>query len=289
MATEVSALIAEGAERLARVADDPRHEAEILLGATLGQTRSWLMAHPERQVLDCDATDRYEAAIVRRARGEPIAYILGEKEFWSLPLAVEPSVLIPRPETELLVERALVHLPHDARVSVLDLAAGSGAIALAVALERPGCRVVGTDILPAAVALARRNAARLGLGRVEFLAGCWFEPVAGEIFDLIVSNPPYIADGDPRVEPAVRRFEPHAALFSGPTGLEALREISAAAPRHIRPGGWLVLEHGDRQGADARALLSAAGFGTVATFRDLAGRDRCTEGRLPVESPATGA
>jgi release factor glutamine methyltransferase len=281
MTTAVRELIDEGATRLKRVAENPRHEAEILLGAALGRSRAWLLAHPEQQVLDCDATDRFEAGITRRATGEPIAYILGEKEFWSLPLVVEPAVLVPRPETELVVERALAHLAADARGDVLDLAAGSGAIALAIARERSGCRVVGTDVSPDAVALATRNASRLGLERVEFHAGSWFEPVRGRAFDLIASNPPYIADDDPRVEPSVRRFEPHAALFSGPTGLEALREIVAGAPPHLKPGGWLVVEHGDTQGEAVRALFATHGFDTVETHRDLAGHDRCTDGRLP--------
>jgi release factor glutamine methyltransferase len=284
MATEIRALIDEGAARLQRVADDPRHEAEILLGAALGQSRAYLIAHPERPVLDCEATDRYEAHITRRAHGEPIAYILGEKEFWSLPIAVEPSVLVPRPETELVVERALAHLPTDAPLDVLDLAAGSGAIALAIANERPQCRIVGTDVSADAVSLAIMNAARLGLERVEFHVGSWFEPVVGRRFDLVASNPPYIAEGDSRVEPTVRRFEPHAALYSGPTGLEALARIAADAPRHLKPGGWLVLEHGDLQGEDVRALLAANGFGSIATHRDLAGCERCTEGRRPADA-----
>ena len=281
MATEIRALIEEGAARLKRVADDPRHEAEILLGAALGQSRAYLIAHPERPVLDCEATDRYEAHVTRRAHGEPIAYILGEKEFWSLPIAVEPSVLVPRPETELVVERALTHLPAGEPLDVLDLAAGSGAIALAIASERPQCRVVGTDVSTEAVSLAIVNAARLGLERVEFHVGSWFEPVRGRRFDLVASNPPYIAEGDSRVEPGVRRYEPHAALYSGPTGLEALARIAGEAPRHLKPGGWLVLEHGDLQGEAVRELLAAAGFASIATHRDLGGCERCTEARWP--------
>jgi release factor glutamine methyltransferase len=281
MATEIRQLIDEGAARIKRVADDPRHEAEILLGAALGRPRSFLMAHPEQRILDCEATDRYEAHVTRRAHGEPIAYILGEKEFWSLPLAVEAAVLIPRPETELVVERALAHLPAEASGRVLDLAAGSGAIALAVASERPRSAVIGTDISSAAIELARINAARLGIANVEFRAGSWFEPVRGQVFEVIASNPPYIAEGDSRVDRAVRLYEPHDALFCGPTGLEALREIVAGAPRHLMPGGWLVVEHGDTQGGPVRDLLAAAGFDLIATHRDLAGKDRCTEGRRP--------
>jgi release factor glutamine methyltransferase len=279
MATEIRALIDEGAARLKRVADDPRRESEILLGAALGQPRAWLVAHGESQVLDCEATDRFEAHVTRRAHGEPMAYILGEREFWSLPLMVEPSVLIPRPETELLVERALAHVPAGSTGAVLDLATGSGAIALAIASERPGCRVVGTDLSPGAVTLAMRNAARLDLARVDFRVGSWFEPVQGERFELVASNPPYIAEDDPRVDAGVRRHEPHAALFSGATGLEALTAIVAGAPRHLNPGGWLVLEHGDRQGEVVRRLLADEGFVDVVTRPDLAGLERCTEGR----------
>lgn len=278
MATEIHALIDEGAARLARVADDPRHEAAILLAAALGVSRSHLLAFPEERILDCEATDRYEAYVTRRALGEPVAYVLGEKEFWSLSLAVAPSVLIPRPETELVVERVLAHLPQGAQADVLDLATGSGAIALAVASERPGCRVTATDVSTDAIAVASSNARRLGLDRVEFRIGRWYTPVQGMSFDLVASNPPYIAEGDPRVERSVQRFEPHAALYAGPTGLEAIAEIIAGAERHLRPGGCILLEHGDTQGAAVRGLLEGAGFEAVRTFTDLAGLERCTEG-----------
>jgi release factor glutamine methyltransferase len=281
VATEVSRLVEEGIARLQRVTDQPRHEAEILLAAALGRSRAWVMAHPDERILDCDATDRYEACVTRRSHGEPVAYVLGEKEFWSLPLKVTPDVLIPRPETELVVELSLARLPRDQPARVLDLAAGSGAVALALARELPRATVVGTDISEAAVAVARHNAQRLGLANVEFRTGSWFDPVAQERFDLIASNPPYIAAGDDRVEAAVRRFEPHGALFAGSDGLEALRFIAAAAGRHLSPGGWLVVEHGDRQGLAMRELLSAAGFAEVATYQDLAGLDRCAEGRWP--------
>jgi release factor glutamine methyltransferase len=280
MATEIHALIDEGAARLERVADSPRSDAEILLAAALGKPRSHLAAHPRRQVTDCEATDRFEAYVTRRALGEPVAYILGEKEFWSLPLAVEPAVLIPRPETELVVERGLAHLAPRAEADVLDLATGSGAIALAIASERPACRVTGTDVSSGAISVALRNARRLGIERVEFLAGPWYEPVGSARFDLIASNPPYVADGDPRVEKSVQRFEPHAALYAGPTGLEALAEIASGARRHLKPGGWLILEHGNAQGEPVRALLCGAGFEHVQTHRDLGGLERCTEGAI---------
>jgi len=281
MATEIRSLLDEGTAKLARACDEPRREAEVLLGAALDRSRAWLLAHPEECILDCEATDRYEAYVTRRAHGEPVAYLLGEREFWSLPLRVGPGVLVPRPETELVVERALAHFPAGTAFEALDLAAGSGAIALALASERPHCRVTATDLSPAAVAIARENSLRLRLGdRVSVLQGAWFEPLAGRRFDVIVCNPPYIATDDARVEPAVRRYEPPEALFSGPTGLEALQAIAAGAPGHLRPGGWLLVEHGDTQGEAVRALFETAGFQDVRTFRDLGGRERCTEGRL---------
>ena len=279
MASEVSQLLAEGIARLRRVTDQPRQDAEILLAAALDKTRAWVIAHPDQRILDCDATDRYEAHVTRRAHGEPVAYILGEKEFWSLALEVTPDVLIPRPETELAVELALGHLAEDAPGRVLDLATGSGAIALAIAHERRRLRVTGTDASPAAVAVARRNAARLHLANVEFQVGDWYAPVGDERYTLIVSNPPYIAEGDGRVDPAVRRYEPHGALYAGPDGLQALRAVVDGAGDHLVDGGWLVVEHGDQQGAAVRSLFVEAGFGQVETRRDLGLLERCTEGR----------
>jgi release factor glutamine methyltransferase len=281
MATEVSALLAEGIARLQRLTDQPRLEAEILLGAALGRTRAWLLSHADERILDCDATDRYEAFVTRRAHAEPIAYILGEKEFWSLTLEVTPDVLIPRPETELVVELALQRLPLDAAHRVLDLATGSGAIALAIAQERPQVRVIATDDSAAALAVATRNRDRHRLANVTFRHGSWFEPVAGERFDLIVSNPPYIDAADPRVAPTVRRFEPPGALFAAEGGIAALRAIATSAGAHLLHGGSLVLEHGDTQGAAVRELLQRSGFIDVTTHPDLAGLERCTAGRWP--------
>jgi release factor glutamine methyltransferase len=277
VATEVRSLVDEGAARLRRVSDDPRREAEVLLAAALGRTRAWLLAHPEERILDCDATDRYESYVTRRAIGEPIAYILGEKEFWSLALRVTPDVLVPRPETELVVERALVHLPPERDARVLDLATGTGAIALAIAHERPACRVVGTDVAAAAIEVAAANARRLGLANAQFRVGNWYDAAGEETFDLIACNPPYVADGDPQLAWQVRRHEPPQALFSGPTGLESLEVVIDGAPAHLAPGGWLVLEHGTTQGDAVRSMLRAAGFSEVATFRDFAAHERCTE------------
>jgi release factor glutamine methyltransferase len=281
MATEIRELVREGATKLARVADSPLLEAELLLARSLMVPRSALHARAHEPVLDCDATDRYEALLTRRALGEPIAYLLGEKEFWSLPLAVTPDVLIPRPETELLVERALTHLRGEPASRVLDLGTGSGAIALALAHERKTCAVLGIDVAGPAIELAKRNAAALGIDNVGFRCGDWYAPVDGERFDLIVSNPPYIAEEDPRVDSGVRRFEPHAALFAGADGLGALRRVIAGATAHLLPGGWIVVEHGDRQGPAVRELMVVTGLTAVATFRDLAGAERCTEAMLP--------
>jgi len=203
MTTEVRQLIDEGAARLSRASSSPRLDAELLLSDALGVPRATLQVRAEQPVLDCDATDRYESHITRRMHGEPIAYIVGHKEFWSLDLEVTSDVLIPRPETELVVERALAHLPATNHVipaaRVLDLGSGSGAIALAIAHERPNCEVVGVDASTAACGVAAANARRLGIANASFVAGCWYEPVAGHRFGLIVSNPPYIADDDPRV------------------------------------------------------------------------------------------
>jgi release factor glutamine methyltransferase len=282
VATEVRALLDEGAAHLRRVAgDDARREAEVLLADALGRSRAWLAAHADEPILDCEATDRYEAHLVRRAHGVPVAYLLGRQEFWSLSLDVGPAVLVPRPDTELLVERALAHLPSDRDTTMLDLATGSGAIALAVASERPRCAVTATDLSAEALAVAASNARRLGLDKVECLAGDWYAPVEGRRYDVVASNPPYIALDDPRVEPGVRRHEPHLALYSGPTGLEAIDRVVSGAPAHLHRGGWLLVEHGDRQGEPVRALFAAAGLESISTHRDLGGRERCTEGRRP--------
>lgn len=279
MPTEIRQLVEEGAAKLARVSERPRFEAEILLASAIHRPRAYLLGHAEEQVRAGEMTDDYESKLTRRANGEPIAYILGEKEFWSLPIGVAPGVLIPRAETEGLVERALEHLPKDAPGSALDLATGSGAVALALAHERPNARIVATDVSEGAIALARKNAQRNAIGNVEFRGGHWYEPVRGERYTVIVCNPPYIAEGDPRVERSVRHFEPHDALYAGPSGLEALRQVIAGAVDHLEPGGWLLIEHGDTQGAQAREYFIKAGFHRVGTWRDLARLERYTEGR----------
>ncbi len=249
---------------------DPR-EARLLLAAATGFSEASLLAFPERG-LPADVERTFLASVARRKGGEPIAYILGRKEFYSLELAVNPAVLIPRPETELLVDLALEHKPS----AVLDLGTGSGAIALALRKHLPECRVTAVEASAAALAVARANASRLGL-QLDFRQGRWFEPVIGERFDVIVSNPPYVAEGDPHLPDL--RFEPAQALVAGPDGLDAIREITAAAPAHLHEGGWLLVEHGQGQDEAVRTLLELAGLEEVRTWPDLAGIPRVTGGK----------
>lgn len=269
-------------EALTLDAQEAALEAHVLLGEAAGRPRSWLLAHPEA-ALTPEAVERFAALLGRRQAGEPVAYLLGRREFFGLELRVTPAVLIPRPETELLVELALAHIPVAAPVRVLDLGTGSGAVALALARHRPRARVTAVDRSAAALEVARENARRLGLEHVSFLEGDWFAPLAGgERFDLIVGNPPYVAEGDPHLARGDVRFEPREALAAGPDGLDALRAIAREAGRWLTPGGLLLLEHGHDQGPACRALFEAAGFAAVQTHRDLEGRERVTGGRAAV-------
>jgi len=258
--------------------DEARADAEVLLARALDRDRAWLFAHALDIPADADA-QRYSALVARRVAGEPIAYITGRRGFWTLDLEVGPGVLIPRPETELLVELALERIPRDATSRVLDLGTGSGAIALAIASERPDARVIAVDSSAAALAIATRNRDGLRLANVELRHGDWFAPVAGERFDLIVSNPPYIAHDDPHLRAGDLRHEPPGALASGADGLDAIRTIVASAPRHLETGAWLLLEHGHGQGAAVRAVLEAGGLCEVFTAQDLGARDRASGGR----------
>jgi release factor glutamine methyltransferase len=252
---------------------EPR-EARLLLARATGFSEASVLAHPER-ALSGEAEARFRDYAARRARGEPIAYILGEREFYGIRLAVNPAVLIPRPETELLVELALACAP----ASALDLGTGSGAIALVLKHQLPQARVVAVEASAAALEVARRNAAALAL-EVDFRHGRWYEAVPGERFDVIASNPPYVAEGDPHLGQGDLRFEPRAALAAGPEGLDAIREIALGAPAHLAPGGRLLLEHGPGQDAAVRTLLADAGLEGVTTWPDLAGIARVTGGRL---------
>lgn len=255
-------------------------DASLLLAHALGKPRSWLFAHADDALGAADAA-RFDALLARRAAGEPVAYLTGTRGFWTLELAVTPATLVPRPETELLVELALARLPQGQLLRIADLGTGSGAVALALAKERPQACVLATDASPEALDVARENARRHGIGNVTFRAGSWLQPLDGECFDLIASNPPYVADGDPHLARGDLRFEPAMALSCGPDGLDAIRIIVRDAPACLRSGGWLLLEHGWDQGEAVRALLVEAGFVDGVTERDLEGRDRVTLGRRP--------
>jgi len=260
--------------------DARRAESELLLARAIDRPRSWLYAHPDALVEEQQAR-HFLAMVEQRRRGEPVALILGVRDFWSLELTVTSDTLIPRPETELLVELALRHIPAGSPTRVLDLGTGTGAVALALASERPMAEITAIDLHSRTLSVARANAARLQLGRVRFLLGNWFSAVRDERYDVIVGNPPYIAEQDPHLLQGDLRFEPRAALASGIDGLEAIRVIARDSPRHLRANGWLLLEHGFEQGAAVRALLESAGFTKVATGVDLAGLDRVTYGQLP--------
>jgi len=254
----------------------PALEAGVLLAHALGVDRAWLVAHVEA-VLGVGKREKIEALYRRRQEGEPVAYLTGEREFYGLALSVSPAVLIPRPETELLVEVALEHLR--AGQSALDLGTGSGAVAIALAKTRPGVSVAGADKSQAALELARANGRRHAV-QVRFERSDWFSAFEGERFDVIVSNPPYIASADPHLGAGDLRFEPRGALEAGPTGLECIERIAAAAPQFLAPGGWLILEHGYDQGAACVALLRDLGYLRVCDRIDLAGVSRVVSGRL---------
>ena len=253
-------------------------DAEWLLAHALGQTRTWLYAHATDVVVPAQS-EHFRALVARRAAGEPVAYLTGRRGFWTFELQVTPDTLIPRPETERLVELALARLPVDRDLRVADLGTGSGAIALALAHERPRAEVLATDASAAALAVARANASALGVDNIAFRLGDWCVALGDQHFDLIAANPPYIADDDPHLSDGDLRFEPGAALTSGADGLDAIRAIIRAAPMHLVPGGWLLLEHGLEQGVAVRALLQSAGLSDVATERDLEDRERVTLGR----------
>ena len=280
----ITDLLNEGTAALTSLGPDARREAEWLMLAAAGLNRAALLANPERAVAAADV-ERFRDWLARRQRGEPLAYLTGTRGFWSLELEVSPAVLVPRPETEMLVERALQLGAAGCRV--VDLGTGSGAIALALAHERPDWQITGVDLSTAALEVARRNGARLGLAQVRWLQGDWFAPLQQERFDLIISNPPYIAADDPALQDPALRHEPSGALTPGGDGLAALRQLAGTAPAHLLAGGWLLLEHGAAQGAAVRALLVAQGFGHVRSRSDLAGHERCTEAQWPATVPAT--
>jgi release factor glutamine methyltransferase len=270
--TDIRTILRQATETLGE-----RLEAELLLAHALGVNRAWFFAHAE-DIPEPSDVKSFDVLVQRRAGGEPVAYILGRRDFWSLSLEVTPATLIPRPETELLVELAISRLPQGG--SVVDLGTGSGAIALAIAKERPDAIVTAVDASGAALEVARRNADALGLRHVQFAHGDWLAPLVGQRFDLIVSNPPYIEADDPHLGQGDLRFEPATALASGQDGLDDIRRIAAAARGHLHAGGWLLVEHGWNQGEVVRDVFRGAGLVEAVTFRDLEDRDRVTAARM---------
>lgn len=267
----------------ARTLGVDRLDAQLLLARHLGRPRSWLLAHGEAEVPPA-AQASLGVDLERRAAGAPLAYLTGEREFHGLMLRVTPAVLVPRPETELLVDWALALLGQQERAEVVDLGTGCGAIALALAHRRPSIAVTATDLSAEALEVARMNAHRLDLS-VEFVAGPWWTPLAGRRFDLAICNPPYIAGADPHLNALAH--EPRAALTPEGDGLAALRAVAAGAAARLRPGGWLLLEHGHNQGDAVRALLAGGGLEAIETRADLAGRQRASCGRRPGSAGAT--
>ena len=265
---------------LSRTSPSARLDAELLLEYVTGLSRTNFRAMPERE-LPANAGWSFQQLVKRRSQGEPVAYIREQQEFWSLLLEVSPAVLIPRPETELVVERALAHINVNDAVRVADLGTGSGAIALAIAHDRRAASVAAVDMSKEALEIASRNIGRLQLTNVSLLHGSWFAPLAGQRFHLIASNPPYIAQNDTDLAPEVRRHEPGLALISGLSGMEALDSIAREAPSHLESGGWLVLEHGWKQAAEVRQRLVRQGFIHVRSHADLDGHERVTEGQVP--------
>jgi len=256
-----------------------RVDAEFLLAHCLGKSRSWLYAFSDKPLSDRQV-EEFTGLAKRRAAGEPVAYITGRRGFWAFDLHVSPDTLIPRPETELLVDLALAYIPGNHPCRILDLGTGSGAIALALAHERPDAQVTAVDVSEPALTVASLNAAELKLRNLAFIRSHWFAELVGQLFDVIVSNPPYIEVTDMHLQQGDLRFEPRSALASGEDGLDDIRVIVAEAPEHLSPNGWLLIEHGWNQGAAVRQLFSAAGFIDVATEQDLEQRDRVTIGRI---------
>lgn len=274
------------AEALQLAATDARFEAQLLLQTLLAVNRAWLIAH-EHEVLPAAAEMQFKSLLQRRLAGEPVAYILGKREFYGLDLRVTPDTLIPRPDTETLVEAALPKIPVDQPSTILDLGTGTGAIACALAIQRPQARLTATDKSAGALAVASGNAQQLKISNVRFLQSDWFSALRGSTYDVIVSNPPYIAEGDSHLTQGDLRFEPRTALASGPDGLDAIRQIIRHAPAHLQTTGWLLLEHGFDQAGKVAELMQQAGFDNIAHAQDLAGIARVTLGRFSRSPPDT--
>lgn len=281
MSTTIQQTLANAVAKLTEQPDTAALDAELLLGHVLQKSRTWLHTWPEYE-LSAEQIQEFDQLVARRVGGEPVAHLLGQQQFWSLDLIVTPATLIPRPETERLVELALERIPPSVAWRIADLGTGSGAIALALAKERPACNIIATDQSAAALTVAEDNAHRNQLGNITFRLGNWFEALQDEApFDLIVSNPPYIKETDPHLQQGDVRFEPTSALKAGPDGLADLQLLIGQAFPHLKPGGWLLLEHGYDQGQAMVQLLQQAGFVQVSDYPDLAGLPRVAAGCKP--------
>ena len=258
--------------------ESARLDAEILLAYALGKARSHLHAWPEKAP-SAEQQQDFRQLLQARVKGEPVAYLTGQREFWSLPLLVTPETLIPRPETETLVALALELIPADNSTQVADLGTGSGAIALAIARERPRCQLLATDISAAAIKTATTNAQQLGISNIEFRCGDWCEPLSDQHYDAIVSNPPYIRESDPHLQQGDVRFEPRSALAAGPQGMDELVKIAHCARQHLQADGWLVMEHGYDQSDQVTQLLTGCGYRNITDHPDDAGVSRVIVGQ----------
>jgi release factor glutamine methyltransferase len=273
---QIRTILEDAIRRLEALSDSARLDAELLLARAIDMPRSYLFAHPE-EPLDELAMERFEEALARRLAGEPMAYITGSREFWSLDLMVTPATLVPRPETELLVDLALREIPRRAAWDILDLGTGSGAIAIAIAKERPLSRVTATDISTAALDVARQNARHLEIPNIEFLSGDWTSPVSGRRFNIVVSNPPYVRSNDAALD--ALHCEPRDALSAGEDGLEAIRILARDCGALLEPGGMLLIEHGAEQRDSVADVLREHGWTDIACRTDYAGLPRVTVAR----------
>lgn len=276
--SRIDAALADGTRSLQSTSPSADLDARILLQHALSRDHAWLLAHGN-ETIDKDQLEIFRTLIEQRRQGEPIAYLIGWKEFWSLRMEVDNAVLVPRPETEHLVEHALSLIPREGPFSIVDLGTGSGAVALAVAVERPACEIVATDVSKKALAVASRNAQHLGINNVSFVCGDWYKPLANQRFHMILSNPPYIADGDPCLQTKDIRREPDFALRSGPSGLDALDAIGSRAANHLFAGGWILLEHGYEQQQDVARILRQGGLSDIVCHADYSGHPRITAAR----------
>lgn len=270
--------ILQATDVLANTSDSPRLDSEILIAFVLNKSRSWLHAWPEKE-LSTAQQQQVSELLKRRQNGEPIAHIIGQQEFWSMKLKVSPDTLIPRADTERLVELALEHIPENAFWHIADLGTGSGAIALAVAKERPSSQLVATDKSMKALTIAEENAGLNQVRNIRFVRSMWFEDLDSHVFDMIVSNPPYIAENDPHLSQGDVRFDPMTALTSGPTGLNDISHLISHAPAYLKPGGWLILEHGYDQADAVIRLMQQAGFQNCLDYQDYGGNPRVAIGQ----------